>query len=129
MVTALALLGVLGVLFVAAVLATREGGELAPAPPDVADLALPTGPLAPEDVAALRFSMAARGYRMAQVDAALERLADELRDRDRRIGLLEASAEGRELVQPPLVRQATPEDLPLPPHTGPAGAPPPAAGD
>lgn len=108
MVTALALLGVLGALFVAAVLATREGGELAPAPPDAADLALPPRPLTPEDVAALRFPMAVRGYRMAEVDAALERLAEELRDRDRRIGRLEA----------------TPEDLLLPP----TGAPSPPAG-
>lgn len=125
MVTALALLGVLGVLFVAAVLATREGGELAPAPPDAADLALPEHPLTPDDVAALRFPMAARGYRMAEVDAVLDRLAEELRDRDRRIGLLEAAAEGHA----PVTGEATPEDLPLPPQdTGPAGAAPPAAG-
>lgn len=89
MVTVLALLGVLGVLFVAAVLATREGGELADAPPDAADLALPTGPLQPEDVSGLRFSLAARGYRMAEVDAALERLAAELADRDRRLAQLQ----------------------------------------
>jgi len=152
-VTALALLGVLCVLFVAAVLATREGGELAPAPPEVADLALPDRPLAPEDVAALRFPMAARGYRMAEVDVALERLAEELRDRDRRIGLLEAAAEGHEAGDGQLlpvpsdqalldearpaaagpVRQATPDDLPLPPASsvpdpGPAGAPPQTAG-
>ncbi len=125
MVTTLALLGVLGVLFVAAVLATKEGGELAPAPPDVADLDLPARPLAADDVAALRFPMAARGYRMAEVDVALERLAEELRDRDRRIGLLEAAAEG----QAPSPGEATPHDLPLPPQdTGPVGAPPPAAG-
>lgn len=133
MVTALALLGVLGVLFVAAVLATREGGELAPAPPDVADLALPDRPLVPEDVAALRFPMVARGYRMAEVDRVLDRLAEELRDRDRRIALLEAAAEGNEPptpeVEPTVVRQATPDDLPLPPQDpGPGGAAPPAAG-
>ncbi len=137
MVTVLALLGVLGVLFVAAVLATREGGELAPAPPDVADLALPERPLAPEDVAAVRFPLAARGYRMAEVDVALERLAEELRDRDRRIALLEAAAEGHQApdpeVEPAAVRQATPQDLPLPPAEAtahdPAGAPSPSTGD
>ena len=117
MVTALALLGVLGVLFVAAVLATREGGELAPAPPDVADLALPAGRLTPQDIAALRFPMAARGYRMAEVDATLERLAEELRDRDQHIDWLEAAPQG-----PPLPLATTGTD------PGPTGAPPPAAG-
>jgi DivIVA domain-containing protein len=93
-VTVLVLLGVLGVLFAAGVLATREGPILADAPPDVADLALPEEPLRPEDVRGLRFSLAARGYRMSEVDRALERLAAELADRDRRIGLLQAAAQG-----------------------------------
>ena len=39
-VTVLALLGVAAVLFLAAVLSTREGPVLADAPPDAADLAL-----------------------------------------------------------------------------------------
>lgn len=120
MVTVLALLGVLGVLFVAAVLATRGGGELAEAPPDAADLALPPGPLQPEDVAGLRFSLTARGYRMAEVDVALERLAAELADRDRRLAQLEgASADplpaadlGTELITEERTEQQTPPSLP-----------------
>jgi len=83
--TLLALLGVLAVLFAAAVVATRGGGELAEAPADAADLGLPDGPLRASDVEALRFPLAVRGYRMAEVDAALERLADELAVRDRLI--------------------------------------------
>jgi DivIVA domain-containing protein len=112
-VTFLALLGVLGVLFAAAVLSTREGPVLADAPPDAADVPLPEEPLAPEDVGRLRFSLAARGYRMSEVDLALERLARELADRDRRIALLEAAAEGHQT--PASVREATVEDLPAPP--------------
>ena len=119
MVTVLALLGVLAVLFAAAVIATRGGGELADAPPDAADLGLPDGPLHPSDVEALRFPLAVRGYRMAEVDAALERLADELAARDRLIADLAEQAE-----------QAEPHPRsPGAPPDGPAGGPRPAAGD
>ena len=89
MVTVLALLGVLVALFAAAVVATREGPLLADAPRDAADLALPAGPLQPDDVSAVRFDMVLRGYRMSEVDEVLERLADELRTRDERIAALE----------------------------------------
>ena len=115
MVTVLALLGVLGVLFAAAVLSTREQGLLAEASPDDPDVPLPKDPLTPADVGRLRFSMAARGYRMSEVDLALERLAKELADRDKRIGLLEAAARGRSKPEPVApVREATPQDLPVP---------------
>ena len=131
MVTVLALLGVLAVLFAAAVLATRDDPLLAEAPPDAADVPLPDGPLQPEDVRGLRFSLAARGYRMAEVDLALDRLAGELADRDRRITLLEAAAEGHEEpVAAPPVREAGPEDLPVAQEPAPsveAAAPTPAA--
>ena len=122
MVTILALIGVAAVLFAAAVLATRDGAVLADAPRDAADLALPEEPLRPEDVGRLRFSLAARGYRMSEVDVALERLARELADRDRRIALLEAAAEGSQ--SPASVREATVEDLPAP--DAPATVVPPA---
>jgi DivIVA domain-containing protein len=94
--TALALLGVLAVLFVAAVLATREGPVMADAPQDLPDLGLPSGPLQARDVEAVRFSMAPRGYRMSEVDEVLDRLAAELADRDRRLALLEGTAGGDE---------------------------------
>lgn len=89
MLTALALLGVLVALFLAAALATRERAGLAPAPRDAADLALPPGPVRSGDVRELRFGLAARGYRMSEVDAALERLAAEIDERDRRIDELD----------------------------------------
>ena len=85
MVTVLALLGVVLVLFVAAVVATREDQAMADAAQDLPDLGLPVGPLEPQDVAAVRFSMAPRGYRMSEVDAVLERLADELADLHRQL--------------------------------------------
>jgi DivIVA domain-containing protein len=89
--TALALLGVLGALFLAGALATREGAVLVPAPPDAPDLGLPDGPpgaVGADDVRGLRFGLAARGYRMSEVDAALARLADELEERDLRLAEL-----------------------------------------
>ena len=89
--TILLVLAVLAVLFGAAALLTSDRPVLADAPPDAADAGLPTGPVQPEDVAALRFSMAPRGYRMAEVDDVLDRLAAELADRDRRLTLLEAT--------------------------------------
>ena len=123
MVTVLALLGVLAVLFLAAVVATRGGAQLADAPPDAADLAMPDGPLRSSDVEALRFPLAVRGYRMAEVDAALERLADELAARDRLIADL---AEQAERAGPePLVDRRRPAQ----PQEDPAGASRRAAGD
>ena len=110
--TVLALLGVLAVLFLAAAVATRGGAELAEAPPDAADLALPDGPLRSSDVEALRFPLAVRGYRMAEVDAALERLADELAARDRLLADLAEQLDG-----------------PTGPLEDPAGASPRATGD
>ena len=94
MVTALALLGVVLVLFAAAVLTTREGAELADAPQDLPDLRLPDRPLRADDVREVRFSLAPRGYRMAEVDEVLDRLAEELADRDRRLAALADEGEG-----------------------------------
>jgi DivIVA domain-containing protein len=87
--TVLSILGVLAVLFVAAAVATREGPVLADAPVDAADVQLPDGPLQPEDLRAVRFALAVRGYRMDEVDRVIERAATELATRDERIAALE----------------------------------------
>ena len=79
-------------LFVTAVLVTRDEPLLADAPPDRADLALPDRAMDADDVATVRFSMALRGYRMDEVDAVLARLAAELAERDRRLAELEGRA-------------------------------------
>ena len=48
---------------------------------DAAALGLGEGPLGADDVAAVRFPVVLRGYRMADVDRVLERLAEELAQR------------------------------------------------
>ncbi len=52
------------------------------------DSALPAGRLAADDVARARFSVGLRGYRMDEVDAALDRVQDELRERDHELAAL-----------------------------------------
>jgi len=49
---------------------------------------LPEGPLQADDVRQVRFGVSLRGYAMAQVDDLLERLADEIAQRDARIAEL-----------------------------------------
>ena len=49
---------------------------------------LPEGPLRADDVRRVRFGVTLRGYAMAQVDDLLERLADEIAQRDARIAEL-----------------------------------------
>jgi DivIVA domain-containing protein len=87
--TIIEVLAVLAVLFVAGALATRETDLLVEAPTDDPDVDLPVGPLQPEDIAALRFGMVLRGYRMREVDETLRRVAGELTARDERIAALE----------------------------------------
>lgn len=57
---------------------------------------VPAGPLDADDVHDVRFDQAVRGYRMAQVDEALARLAQELRERDAEIARLRDAAPQRE---------------------------------
>ncbi|MGW5851598.1 DivIVA domain-containing protein [Streptomyces sp. NPDC055254] len=81
------------VVVVAAVtLAVVGGGSEAVLPeaePDrVADALPETRPVVRADIDALRLPVAPRGYRMAEVDDVLERLAAELAERDARIAQL-----------------------------------------
>ena len=55
---------------------------------------LPSGPVGPDAVRAVRFDQALRGYRMEQVDEVLARLSDELHDRDAEITRLRDGAAG-----------------------------------
>jgi len=65
-------------------------------------------PVTRADVDTLRFPLAARGYRMSDVDDALGRLAAELAERDARIADLEAA-----LTAPRVsVEKQQPEDTP-----------------
>jgi DivIVA domain-containing protein len=73
-------------------------GEGRPAGPDRSPVELPEDrPVTGDDVRALRIPVAARGYRMAEVDWLLEQLADALEERDAEIASLRArSAEKQE---------------------------------
>jgi DivIVA domain-containing protein len=55
-----------------------RGEEMAPLAPGATPTRLPVGDLRGDDVRELRFPQAVRGYRMAEVDWVLDRLADEL---------------------------------------------------
>ncbi len=70
------------VMGVAAIVATGRGGGLAEVHDDRPDASVPTdGPLTAADLRAVRFTTAVRGYRTAEVDALLDRLAWELEER------------------------------------------------
>jgi DivIVA domain-containing protein len=72
------LVGVVIVLGAALALSLTEGG-LRHEPVDHGDLGLPDRPLTADDIATLRFRTGIRGYRMEDVDAALDRVAESLR--------------------------------------------------
>jgi len=67
-------------------------GNVAPAPdvqPDRRHVELPRDrPVEPGDIAALRFDVGLRGYRMDEVDAVLDRLCHDLQVRDEQVSAL-----------------------------------------
>lgn len=104
---------------VAVAVATGRGGRLAAVPVDRLLIGLPDGPVTGDDVAALRFSVVVRGYRMDEVDETLDRLETELRTRDDRIAALEAGES-----MPPTAQGAEAEE-PDPPDPDPVAEPDP----
>jgi DivIVA domain-containing protein len=79
------LLAVLAILVVGAltVLAVARGAAMSPAYDDRREVRLPADrPLVADDVRGTRFTMTLRGYRMAEVDALLARLAAEMEERE-----------------------------------------------
>ena len=86
--TLLWLLLILAVIGVVGVVASGYGGGMSTPEPDLPPLGLPAGPLRAEDLDAVRFSTAVRGYRMDQVDVVLDRLRSELAARDETIAEL-----------------------------------------
>ena len=87
------------VVVVAAVTLAVVGGGgsavLQDVPPERLTDPLPaTRPVGRADVEALRLPMAVRGYRMVDVDEALDRLGAELAERDARIAELESALAG-----------------------------------
>ncbi|MGZ4600759.1 MAG: DivIVA domain-containing protein [Oryzihumus sp.] len=75
----------------AAVVTGRIGGVMADPVSTSPFEGLVPGRLAAQDVTGLRFDLGLRGYRMDQVDAVLDRLADELAARDEELAALRAS--------------------------------------
>ncbi|MFI6337023.1 DivIVA domain-containing protein [Streptomyces sp. NPDC050535] len=92
------LVAALVVVVAAVTVAVVGGGESAPLPeaaPDRLADPLPLDrPVNRGDVETLRFPLAVRGYRMADVDDALGRLGAEIGERDARIADLEAALHG-----------------------------------
>lgn len=81
-------------LFGIATVVFGRGEELAPLAPGATPTRLPASEMDGTDVRELRFPQAVRGYRMAEVDWVLDRLADELdRVGTERDGLLARVAE------------------------------------
>ncbi|MEV0227519.1 DivIVA domain-containing protein [Streptomyces sp. NPDC050704] len=80
---------------VLAVVGGGESGALPEVPPEHLHDPLPLDrPVHRADVETLRFPLAVRGYRMADVDDALGRLGAELAERDARIADLESALAG-----------------------------------
>ncbi|WP_182348159.1 DivIVA domain-containing protein [Tomitella gaofuii] len=69
---------VAGLLFVVAALVFGRGEEAAPLPPGGSPAWLPDHAIDGDDVRALRFQQAFRGYKASEVDWALQRLANEV---------------------------------------------------
>jgi DivIVA domain-containing protein len=66
-----------------AVVASGRGAPMTPAYDDAGDALVPAhGPITADDLRRIRFPLAFRGYRMAEVDALLQRLAEEKDDLD-----------------------------------------------
>jgi len=81
----LLLLVVLLVGLTAALVVGRLGSQvegMADATSTQGHVALPPGPVGPDDLERIGFDRAVRGYRMDQVDDVIDRLRDELRERD-----------------------------------------------
>ncbi|WP_328501704.1 DivIVA domain-containing protein [Streptomyces sp. NBC_00457] len=103
MVMFLFLVVALAVVVAAVTLAVLGGGANGPLPevaPERLQDPLPLDrPVSRGDVESLRFPLAARGYRMADVDDALSRLGAELAERDARIADLESALAGAQAAR------------------------------
>ncbi|WP_037676268.1 DivIVA domain-containing protein [Streptomyces griseus] len=106
----------LAVVVAAVTLAVVGGGEgtgpLPEAAPQRLHDPLPVDrPIHRADVDHLRFPLAARGYRMADVDDALNRVAAELAERDARIADLESALAGAQAAAAHIsMEKSRPED-------------------
>ena len=94
-----------------ALVAAGRGEPMAPAYDDRPDALVPRDrPLGPDDLRRVRFSLALRGYRMAEVDALLSRLAAEMEGGDG--PTVDASAPEEKLIRSGRHRGAASPDEP-----------------
>jgi DivIVA domain-containing protein len=84
---------------VAGVVTGRIGGGMEAPESSLPFRGLPPDGVIPEDLEALRFTPALRGYRMHQVDEVLDQLTRELRDRDDEIARLRAALRAGEAAE------------------------------
>ncbi|MCP2165606.1 DivIVA domain-containing protein [Goodfellowiella coeruleoviolacea] len=80
---------VAAVVFLLASVVFGRGEELPPLPPGASPTRLPAEDVTPDDVRALRFQQVFRGYKMSEVDWALDRLGTELGELRARVDELE----------------------------------------
>jgi DivIVA domain-containing protein len=100
-----------GVLLAVALVAAGRGGSMSEAQVDARDSGLPRDRLlTSDDVPRLRFRLAMRGYRMSDVDTAIDRLHDSLAAAERR-----AAEAAHRATQPPL-EPPPPPSPPEPPR-------------
>ncbi len=79
-----------------AVVAAGRGRPMDPAYDDAPDSLVPAeGPVTADDLRRIRFPLAVRGYRMAEVDALLERLAEEREAAQAGVPETDAAANGQ----------------------------------
>ena len=84
---------VAAVVFLLSALVFGRGEELAPLPPGASPTRLPASDVTSNDVRNLRFQQVLRGYKMTEVDWALDRLATEMDELRARIAELEGAPE------------------------------------
>lgn len=105
------------VVFGLAVFVFGRGEQMAALSPRTSPTELPDHDLAADDVRKVRFAMALRGYRMSDVDWALEKLADELDRLRAEVAQLSGAADASDAERPMAAVAASrsdPEDVPEP---------------
>jgi DivIVA domain-containing protein len=83
------MIAVAAVVFLLAALVFGRGEELAPLPPGASPTRLPADDITAQDVRELKFQQVFRGYKMTEVDWALQRLSTEVETLRARVAELE----------------------------------------